>query len=278
MVNSNSIWYFIPKNIFQKVGGLQFLLKCNYSFAKLPLKLSAFHKQVLLAWKICYKHNFSPHRCIIWNNENINKSNKSIFLQKWFERKDLFEDDGQIISYSSFSNSNTRIQLSNQIPTGKRELLQLLLAWVVLSITEPILIDGVDLASKKCSNKHIRKYIQNQNRIIPACKAHWSSKFNNIIWKKPWLNPFKYCLNNKIKEIHWKMIHNVNPTNLTISKFTDKENKCTFCNSEIETLTHLFYDCRFSKEMWSQLKMLISQKTAQVIKLEYDHIIMYFVH
>ena len=35
---SDSIWYFIPNNIFKQLGGLHFLLTCNYKTTKLPIK------------------------------------------------------------------------------------------------------------------------------------------------------------------------------------------------------------------------------------------------
>ncbi len=50
--DSESIWNTIPNYIFSKVGGLLFLLVSNYNFSKLPIKLSNFHKQVLLVWHL----------------------------------------------------------------------------------------------------------------------------------------------------------------------------------------------------------------------------------
>ncbi len=49
LINPDSFWNILPNIIFSKVGGLPFLLLCNYNITKLPLKLSKFHKQVLLA-------------------------------------------------------------------------------------------------------------------------------------------------------------------------------------------------------------------------------------
>lgn len=60
----DSLWYFIPCNIFKKCGGLQFLLNCNYSPCRLPLKMSNFHRQALLAWNILYIHNFYPNKAL----------------------------------------------------------------------------------------------------------------------------------------------------------------------------------------------------------------------
>lgn len=79
--NPTSIWNFISHHVFSHLGGLNFLLLCNYSIPKIPLKLSHFHQQILLAWALIYKHNFSPQNCFIWNNCNIIYKNKTLFFK-----------------------------------------------------------------------------------------------------------------------------------------------------------------------------------------------------
>uniref|UniRef100_A0A8C6MA25 Reverse transcriptase domain-containing protein n=1 Tax=Nothobranchius furzeri TaxID=105023 RepID=A0A8C6MA25_NOTFU len=74
-----SVWNIIPSFIFSKLGGLKFLLTCNYNIPKIPMKLSNFHKQMLLAWSLIFKHNFSPHTCFIWNNKYITHKKKSVY-------------------------------------------------------------------------------------------------------------------------------------------------------------------------------------------------------
>ncbi len=37
--NTNSIWFTISSSVFGKVGGLEFLIKCDFELSKLPLKL-----------------------------------------------------------------------------------------------------------------------------------------------------------------------------------------------------------------------------------------------
>lgn len=105
--NDTSIWNFIPRFVFNQIGGLPFLLVCSYQVNKIPLKLSNYHKQVLLSWKMAYKHNFSPHRYYIWNNGDILHKNKSLFLQNWFDNKvclvsQLLTSSGHFLSYQDF--------------------------------------------------------------------------------------------------------------------------------------------------------------------------------
>ncbi len=45
--HKDSFWFNIPNAIFGKLGGIDFLLCCDYDLQKLPVKLSDFHQQVL---------------------------------------------------------------------------------------------------------------------------------------------------------------------------------------------------------------------------------------
>lgn len=71
LCNENSVWFAVPSAVFRELGGIQFFLKCDYDLSKLPLKLSAFHQQILLFWKLIHTHNFTPHNTPIWNNKYI---------------------------------------------------------------------------------------------------------------------------------------------------------------------------------------------------------------
>ncbi len=100
--NNELPWFWIPNLIFKCCGGLKFLLSCNFKCSKLPIKLSNFHKQALESWKIAFKHNFSPHTCIIWNNENILSGNKSLFFIEWVNQNIFFVSDFSVLRETFF--------------------------------------------------------------------------------------------------------------------------------------------------------------------------------
>ncbi len=107
LITPNSLWNHIPHSLFNQIVGLKFLLTCDYNISKIPLKLSKFNQQALLAWKICYCHNFSSHTSFIWNNGNITVSNKSLFLTNWFNRDlnhfiKMFDNSGNLLTYEKF--------------------------------------------------------------------------------------------------------------------------------------------------------------------------------
>lgn len=74
-IHFDSVWLLIPDHIFPKVGGIYFLLRFNFKGNKLDIKDFIFYQQVLLYWKMIYKHYFIP--CIpIWNNWYILSNRK----------------------------------------------------------------------------------------------------------------------------------------------------------------------------------------------------------
>lgn len=46
--DKGGIKFHIPRSLFEETGGLDFILKRDYDVSRIPIKLSNFHKQVLL--------------------------------------------------------------------------------------------------------------------------------------------------------------------------------------------------------------------------------------
>lgn len=284
-----SLWYFIPNNIFNSVGGLKFLLKCNYNITRLPLKLSQFYQQALLAWKLCHSHNFSPHKSIIWNNECITKGNKSLYLQKWIDRdiiflKDLFDGNNQLFKYESFLREKAfpitfkeYNSVFKSIPNGILELMKSYKKQNEVSgLNTSLYINGMDIMSSNCTNKHIKKCFLSLKKITPRGKFFWNSHFSEINWHEAWLVPFRFCITNKVRELHLKILHNIYPTNLFISKFKPVDDFCSFCKTKQESLSHLFYGCSFCITFWKNVESYVAFKTKHTITLEGKQIITYF--
>lgn len=286
---TDSLWYFIPQNIFARVGGLNFLLNCDYDISKLPLKLSKFHQQALSAAKLCFNHNFSPHKTIIWNNEFITRGNKSLFLKHWFDKgiiylNDLQNDDGEIFSYEEFLRSKTfpvtykEFQtVIKAIPSGILQLMKGHFEKQEAKRDEfTFFINGLNITSRHCNNKHIRNQFFRKRKIAPWGKFIWSSSFSDINWKATWLLPHKFAISNKIKELQFKIIHKIYPTNSFLAKFVNTDVKCVFCNIEVETCVHLFYECHFSKLLWKKIETYISSLCNISINLTAKDILLFY--
>lgn len=285
----NSIWFFIPNSIFTKIGGLPFILKCNYLPNKLPIALSKFHQQVLLSWKLCYSHNFSPHKCFLWNNSDIRIRNKSIFLSTWFNRNiigilSIFDKSGNFLSYEQFMSNNNfplpfkefnAVQKAN--PLGLIQLIKSHLMFNENVIKEPeLILNGISLFDNKCNNKYIRQIFQNKKYNVPKGKFYWASFLDTTDWKKAWLLPHKYCISNKTKEVHFKILHKIYPVNGTLAKYLEIDSLCTFCKSEDETLIHIFFQCESTKNFWKNLYLHIGNHIASSRPFHLQDVVCYY--
>jgi len=133
-----------------------------------------------------------------------------------------------------------------------------------------LILEGINILSKKCNNKHIRHIFQSKKYTVAKGKFYWSSFIECIDWTEAWLLPHKYCISNKIKEVHFKILHND-----TVTKYMDVDSSCTFCGNEDETLIHLFFQCEKNQNFWNRLyhhigKHLDSYRPFQLNELKYE--------
>lgn len=63
--NSHSFWFIVFSAIFKNKHIYVVTLNEPHYQWNFP---SAFHQQVLLYWKLLFKHNFMPHNTPVWNN------------------------------------------------------------------------------------------------------------------------------------------------------------------------------------------------------------------
>ena len=160
LTHKNSLLFFIPNHIF----GLAFISTCNYSPDKLPVTLSKFHQQSLLSWKLCFVHNFSPHKTLTWNNEYLTIRNKSLFYSKWSERSinnilSVLDEHSFVLSYESFmSRHNFPIPFKEYnsvikaIPSGLINLMKSHLSFcekIRPEGTSVLLLNGINIQDKK---------------------------------------------------------------------------------------------------------------------------------
>ena len=255
--NPTSIWNFISHYVFSHLGGLKFIMLCNYNISKIPFKLSNFHQQLLLAWALIYKHNFSPHKCYIWNNCNILYKNKSLFYDKWFNNgiilvSQLFKEEGLLYNYSEFlARYNIPIMpkefsvVFDAISPGLCILLRNIDYPQPLSLLPPdptqSPVGKVCFSSNKGINSKIRALFQDDLVSIPSATFYWSNFVSNVTWKKVWSLPQKYLLTNKVREVSFKLIHRVYPVKHFLQKLKrDIDINCSFCELHPETCSHLF--------------------------------------
>lgn len=263
-----SVWNIISSHIFSNLGGLKFLLLCNYNIDRIPVSLSNFHKQTLLAWSLIYKHNFSPNRYFIWNNRDVCYKRRSLFFDSWFRNgivqiNQLFNKEGNLFNYQEFL-SHYKIPVTpkdfavvfDAIPSG---VIMLFKGYTTPPSTVAPLPDPIDtpigklcfLPASRKNNKKIRSLFLADCVSVPYVITTWNTHVQNLCWGKIWTLPNRYLLVNKVKEISFKIIHRCYPVKTFLVRFIkDIDVSCTFCNVHPETVFHLFWTCEHTRNLW----------------------------
>ena len=107
--HSSETWKSIPNHLFEKFGGLNFLLHRNYDnklLAKSSLPL--FYRQILMNFlelKTLYRPNYLSD-LLLFNNKEIKIDGNSIFYSNWSEKavltiQDLHDCNGKFLSFHS---------------------------------------------------------------------------------------------------------------------------------------------------------------------------------
>uniref|UniRef100_A0A3P9JAY0 Reverse transcriptase zinc-binding domain-containing protein n=1 Tax=Oryzias latipes TaxID=8090 RepID=A0A3P9JAY0_ORYLA len=291
--NPTSIWNIIPFQIFSRFGGFKFILNCHYNVEKLPTKLSSFHKQVLLAWNLIYKHNFSPHKYIIWNNRDILYKNTSLYLETWIQNgillvAQLFNKEGQLLNYNEFlSQYNLPITLQEfsmvqkAIPSGIVMLFKntdnLIPNQNTISNADESPVGKICFSYGRTTNIKIRRLFQKIYTSPPYILNYWNQFVPDINWKAVWTIPHKYLIINKVKEVSFKILHKIYPAKHYMIKFKkDINTDCSFCGDHPETVTHLFWHCLSTQRFWKEFSSFIIIHIFKDFSLKWENVLLCF--
>ena len=177
-------WKTIPNYFFEKYGGLNFLLQCNYDkhFLEqidLPLRYFLEIKESFL--------NQSGQELILFNNKDILINGRTIFYRNWCDRGiylvlELLKSDGKFLSYSEFvqkydlrCNFLIYFQVVSAVP---KHLVERARAYPVdraglLSSTMFHVSPETSINLTKMKNKDYYRLLINKKQIEPKANSKW---------------------------------------------------------------------------------------------------------
>lgn len=165
----------------------------------------------------------------------------------------ILDNTGVIMSFESFCSKFYLFdikQYDNIIKAIPQSIIQMSFN-VSQSIVTPclpmLLVNGVSLTRINLPNITIRKafvkelypYFSKKNSIF----QYFSSTEVKILRTKF----LKFPVAPKAKEVHFKILNGVYPSREFLRcRFGFNVNCCSFCDDQIETTEHLFYECKFA--------------------------------
>ena len=202
--------------------------------------------------------NFSDQ--ILWNNSSIKLNSKVVFNDQLFNLglvylRDIFDQNGRPLVWESFRNTFPAPGITflfywgllSSIPNAWR-------ADIILS-RHAITQNSNQLFYRKIMHSHMVSQLVYRRLIVnvvspPTAMVKWCNEFPDIsidAWDYIFRSPWATTRETKIVFFQFKFLHRILPTNrlLYLMGKTDSQ-LCTFCQREVESIGHLFWDCTFS--------------------------------
>ena len=204
--------------------------------------------------------------------------NKSLFYSSWVDNGILLV--GQLLmSYSEFL-QRFKIPVTpkeyafifDAVPTGSlTHLKNCNLTETDIISSEHIFIGDINIVNKPCTNRHIRDVL---NCVTPPIGLY----MGDLQWKKACCILNKYCINNKVKEVSFKILHRIYPVKEVLERFKiNIDSTCVFCDSDRETIFHLFFHCNRSTLFWTDMQNFINRKMSTNVQINVFDVMLYFV-
>ena len=137
-----------------------------------------------------------------------------------------------------------------------------------------LLINGHNLTDQKIRNVMIRQlfvqelypYLSNRLSILQFFSKKEAENLKSKF--------FKFPIAPKAKEVHFKILNKVYPSSEFLrNRFNLDHNNCLFCEENIETTDHLFYECKFVDVFWNDLYDWLFPKVPNLSILSKENIL-----
>lgn len=273
-------WYLECR--LENVGGLGFLLQCNFDneFVN-SLAISPFYKELLKIWAndIIGNDSRQGFNQIIWNNKNVKINYKSVYYKSFllvgikFVR-DLFirETSNQSFNYWTEKGLDKRHFMRW---CGLRSATWRFYKESLTGYHHPSRIDlDFKINTKKgnsyeinarCNAKFFYNLLmQNEDDIFPIYSQHLIEVFqlqgiDDL--KKFYTLTYKVTGNPKLRELQYRIHTFIYNTNVILRRKKLKDSAlCEFCSAKDQDLYHLFFDCEIIADFWLKIMKYFNQK------------------
>ena len=247
------------------MDGLRKLDKCESINRKIPLKIiskmeiSDFNKELLICWS-----NFQsfPSECLeignqlLWHNENITTPNGETIYYPRLSKNHNIKYVRDIEKHNKSNKNLTAIeqmQLNSIVKCLPKR-------WkpIFKPIEEYLLFETQTM--KKLNSKNVYKKMIQPKVTSPTSEVYLAKVLNIPESTISEMYSIPYCatIYTKLRAFQFKINHNILYTNEKLYKIGKVESPlCCMCNTQIETLVHLFVECEKIKTFWEKTSELI---------------------
>ena len=269
-------------HILKQSGGF-FLFRCNYDVKDVPIRSQFYSK--LLQWWSEFRIEFDAEKDwqnIIWNNKDIRINNKSVFYKNFFESGIIYVNDllfelNNIDSYNVISNIINKTNflvwagLRHSIPSHLKTNTN-----TVLEISLSLMINNMVFDVLEKTSKHYYSLLISTKAKFPnnAQVLKHDFNLNEEQLKKVFILPHIVSSEPYVRAFQYKVLNAILFTNTKLFKIGFIiEDKCSFCKSNSETLSHLLFDCIKTKNFWRDFESYFYSLSKEFVHLTLKDVI-----
>lgn len=126
----------------------------------------------------------------------------------------------------------------------------------------------------KLIREYINKQTDNQNLTHTHAQTLWRLKLNYELNKETWMLPRLVTAETRLRELQWKILNNIYPTNILLNKMKVKlSNKCDLCPDKVDYIEHFFYECIYTRQFWKRVTSLLTGKIETKVEFTVNDIL-----
>ena len=255
--------------------------------------INPFWKEIFDMWYI-YADNFIPKSTIdilnepMWYNNKL--TNKFPFIPGWAKHNVLkIEDLLNINGEFNFNHFKFKFNILGTFLDYNRILASIPQEWKTIINNEKQHIAECTvyipsplkfLLQQKKGCKRVYNVLSNITNIHIKAFDKWGEILNNDYNSITIHCAIQYgCTKDtKLLQLQYKLLHRILPTNKWLKKIgIVLEDTCAFCNTETESLEHVFLECTFVTSFWSEvLKWLEKYQLWRQVLLSNEEILLGF--
>lgn len=262
-------WTFIPKWHIEKIAKNNniFYTNCKVKEMKGIDRIeNEFWKEVVCNYvesKTLYTHEMTNttnfQNQLLFNNSLITYKHKTLFFHTWTDKgieqikHIVHQNENRLLTLEELqemigtNRANVMIEyniLMNAIP---KEWIR----WIQAGERSENELE-CEARSYNKSPKEIKIMLPEYNlTAMPCATQFWKRKFNIDLDKCAWSRAREISKETRLLVLHWKILHNIYPTNILLNKMEIKENnKCSYCVDTVDYIEHFFFYCPTVRTLW----------------------------
>ena len=249
---------------------LPVFLQSNFDVSELPPNLPLYYKNSIIIWQSVSHHvtnNNLLSNCL-WYNKGIKLGGKSVYSKNlmsigMWTVADLYECDEQtVIPFSTWQKRGaveldrlTWLGIVNAVkPFRNKFCTSCIISAGIVVNDKFISIQNVtqrDIKNSLSKKKYSKLKELDFKFKIKANSIH--GNLNDEIWKRLFLSCHQVTMNNKTKELQYKILMRYVANNYLLYKMKKVNSQtCSFCMLDVETIEHLFFYCILVKNIYIQ--------------------------